>query len=331
VACGNNMVLKASLQAAPAPLGHPSPGRVDNAARQQAVAAAERADNQVAHARQAVNRASTETAVKTALRDAEQALKAARRAGGDKAAKDRLRSVERQVEQLRREASEKQKVISGREHLERENRARFAAASRDNLSRMSLGVVRRPGQERDLPSGVGTGLLPERTNASGPVVRPASLEIDLDPALPLDPLHLSPDTAYRANGILWQTDSEGHVCHVEAELRLDPAERHLPHQVATGRRGDRTDDGGHLIASRFGGFGSGPNIVPQARDLNRSWGQWYKMEDTWAEHLANGDRVVVAIDLAGDAERPEAFVVRYTINGTPYEVSFINEDFAEGV
>ena len=155
--------------------------------------------------------------------------------------------------------------------------------------------------------------------------------VTLDASVPLDPQHLAPNTTYRLNEISWTTDGNGHVSHVDAELRLVKSERHEAHQTATGRRGEGYDDGGHLIGTQFGGFGSGPNIVPQARTLNQSRnanGQWFWMEKTWANNLREGRRVHVSIDLVGDAERPEFLVVRYTINDTPYEISFLNENFA---
>lgn len=154
-------------------------------------------------------------------------------------------------------------------------------------------------------------------------------EVNLDEKVSVDPSELKPNTDYNFNGYTWRTDSNGNVCHVEGELKLASAKRHLSIQSKTGHRGIiGEDDGGHLIGSRFGGFGSGPNLIPQARGLNRSWGAWYKMEDVWADALEHGRRVWVSIDLAGNEFRPDMIVVNFTIGGQAERRGFLNEDIA---
>jgi hypothetical protein len=81
-----------------------------------------------------------------------------------------------------------------------------------------------------------------------------------------------------------------------------------------------------LIGNRFDGFGSGPNVIPQARGLNRSWGAWYKMEDAWADDLERGRTIRVTIDLVGDEFRPSALVVQYHVDTETHLRAFVNED-----
>lgn len=65
------------------------------------------------------------------------------------------------------------------------------------------------------------------------------------------------------------------------------------------------DDGGHLIAARFGGGTGEENLTAQNRNLNR--GQYKRMENEWADHLENGDKVFVHIETDGE-DRPEAYM-----------------------
>jgi hypothetical protein len=142
MACGNNMVLRSSLQALPTAMSHPTSAAADALPRQRVVEAARQADRQVAQAQQAVRRASTEPAVRSALQDAEKALDAARRGSRSARARSALRTLERRVEQLRREAMAKQKNIAQQEDHEREQHASWATAPHiDRLSPLQLGVV----------------------------------------------------------------------------------------------------------------------------------------------------------------------------------------------
>ena len=64
-----------------------------------------------------------------------------------------------------------------------------------------------------------------------------------------------------------------------------------------------SDDGGHIIGARFGGMCREENLVPQNRNFNR--GAYKRAENSWAEHLENGDKVFVSIEYSGE-ERPES-------------------------
>ena len=91
------------------------------------------------------------------------------------------------------------------------------------------------------------------------------------------------------------------------------------------------DDGGHLIGARFDGSPGEENLTAQSRNLNRS--DYKRMENEWAEHLENGDKVFVSIETdAGD--RPTAYM-GYVIYESPDGTrdwdafSFTNESRSE--
>lgn len=96
-------------------------------------------------------------------------------------------------------------------------------------------------------------------------------------------------------------------------------------QCKAGKYGVSGDEGGHLIASIFGGLGEKLNIVPMNGNLNK--GAWKQMENTWATALKEGKQVKVKIDpvYSEIGGRPESFNVSYSINGgQPIEKTFIN-------
>jgi filamentous hemagglutinin len=80
------------------------------------------------------------------------------------------------------------------------------------------------------------------------------------------------------------------------------------------------DQGGHLVATRFGGPGEGINLVPMSRELNGA-GQnnWYAMESDWAKTLDTDPppeiKVKIDLDYPGGSKRPESFTVGYTVDG----------------
>lgn len=101
---------------------------------------------------------------------------------------------------------------------------------------------------------------------------------------------------------------------------LKEADRNLGMQRAAGRE-DRLldDDGGHLIGSQFHGSGDIDNLVAQNSQINRSGGQWYTMENEWANALKESPprKVSVKIELiySGNSIRPDSFEVVYEIEG----------------
>ena len=138
---------------------------------------------------------------------------------------------------------------------------------------------------------------------------------------------LQPNTTYEKNGYTYQTDEMGRTISAEGQLKLKPGER-SHQQTEIGHLGRSTDEGGHLIATRFDGPKDGFNIVPQDADLNRSArSEWKEMENEWAQVLKAGEVVDVKIEPYYDDEtkRPAMFDVFYKMGGKSYTKTFLNE------
>lgn len=136
---------------------------------------------------------------------------------------------------------------------------------------------------------------------------------------------LKSNVSYTSNGYTYQTDSLGRVKNAGGRLQLSEAPRNDYAQRVAGRIDRRsTDQGGHLIASRFNGSGNLDNLVPMDGNLNQ--GAWKTMENTWADALANGKTVDVNIEAvySGVSQRPTEFIVEYYIDGTRFEQVFEN-------
>lgn len=101
---------------------------------------------------------------------------------------------------------------------------------------------------------------------------------------------------------------------------LKEATRNEGMQKIAGRE-DRLpdDDGGHLIGSQFHGSGDIDNLVAQNSQINRSGGQWYKMEKEWADALKEIPPRAVSVKIepiySGESKRPDAFEITYEIEG----------------
>ena len=83
--------------------------------------------------------------------------------------------------------------------------------------------------------------------------------------------------------------------------------------AAWGRSGD---EGGHLIPAKYGGPGHLLNILPQARNVNRSVIK--KIENEMGRHLKNGaivEYTVKPLYLNPISRRPDVFIITYNING----------------
>jgi predicted ribonuclease toxin of YeeF-YezG toxin-antitoxin module len=95
---------------------------------------------------------------------------------------------------------------------------------------------------------------------------------------------------------------------------LEQGKTNTDHQRKAGGE-DRLegDDGGHLIAKRFGGSEKVDNIVPMDSHLNR--GDYKNMENRWAKAVERGDNVDVKINCKyeGDSQRPSSINVYYKI------------------
>lgn len=93
------------------------------------------------------------------------------------------------------------------------------------------------------------------------------------------------------------------------------------------------DDGGHLIGSQFNGPGDIDNLVAQNSQINRSGGKWYSMEQEWASALTEVPPKKVSVKIeplySGGSLRPDAFYVKYSIEGQGELTKFI-ENIAGG-
>ena len=136
------------------------------------------------------------------------------------------------------------------------------------------------------------------------------------------------DIKYDVDGIIYQTDDLGRVVKTNADLD-DIARVRLGNQqikaadVKDGVRG--TDQGGHIVGSRFFGPGEQINLYPQSANLNQ--GAWKNMENGWADAMVQGKDVKIEVEaiFTGASKRPDEFVVKYTIDGQPFKESFKNQ------
>ena len=95
----------------------------------------------------------------------------------------------------------------------------------------------------------------------------------------------------------------------EGVLGNTSGQRNLSAQRTVGGEDRRsTDDGGHLIGTRFQGSGDMENLEPQDRNLNR--GSYKQMENRWAAAQDAGDKVFVHSESfhSDQSQRPEAFM-----------------------
>ena len=144
---------------------------------------------------------------------------------------------------------------------------------------------------------------------------------------------LKPNITYVSNGYTYKTDSQGRIISVTGTItqeKMDnPGKRNAYAQRMAGREdrickangnlnGGKTDDGGHLIASQFGGSGDLDNLVAMSSNTNRANGEWYNMEKEWANAVKNNNSTV-EVDIQpyyeGDSQRPTGFKVTYIIDG----------------
>ena len=127
------------------------------------------------------------------------------------------------------------------------------------------------------------------------------------------------------NGYTYIKDELGRTISAEGKLRIDPVERDQNAQLKAGGN-DRleTDNGGHLIANRFGGEGD-ENLVAQDEILNK--GPYKRLESEWAKAVENSNEVYVKVEpeYRGESERPDKFRVSYTINGEKHKRVFTNK------
>lgn len=100
--------------------------------------------------------------------------------------------------------------------------------------------------------------------------------------------------------------AEGSLKLEENPTRDASAQKNAGNDLRRGGEHDwGADDGGHLIGARFGGETGEENLTAQNRNLNR--GAYKRVENDWAAHLENGDKVYVHME-TDSAERPNAYM-----------------------
>lgn len=74
-----------------------------------------------------------------------------------------------------------------------------------------------------------------------------------------------------------------------------------------------------MIGSQFKGSGEIDNLIAQNSQVNRSGGEWYKMETEWANALKEEPPRKVKVKISpvykGDSLRPDSFEIMYHIEG----------------
>lgn len=148
---------------------------------------------------------------------------------------------------------------------------------------------------------------------------------------------LLPNVQYvTESGYRYTTDEFGRISRVEVdELILKKGKRNAHSQRVAGREYRITeaelweglDDGGHLIGTQFNGPGDLDNVIAMNREINRSGGAWYNMEQEWASALKEVPPRKVMVDIkpvySGKSLRPDSFKVIYEIEGKMPEVKTI--------
>ena len=117
------------------------------------------------------------------------------------------------------------------------------------------------------------------------------------------------------NGYQFKRNDEGQLLHASGDLKLKNGIRDQKGQMLAGREDRRkSDDGGHLIGTRFDGPGGEEYLIPQDRHVNRSG---YKaLEDEWAYELNNENDVHVEISpiYHENSRRPDVVEGSYTVS-----------------
>ncbi len=127
---------------------------------------------------------------------------------------------------------------------------------------------------------------------------------------------LKPNALYLLdNGHAYATDAAGRVTRADGVLDVSKADRNTWQQAAAGHAGGQGYDGGHLIATLFGGAGEKINLVPQLSTVNR--GEFRVMEAEWAKAVLAGQEVKVSVRpvYSGTLGVPDRIVVDAWVNG----------------
>ncbi|MBP1047150.1 DNA/RNA non-specific endonuclease [Enterococcus sp. BWM-S5] len=138
---------------------------------------------------------------------------------------------------------------------------------------------------------------------------------------------LKPNTIYVTgeNKYLYETDSLARIVNATADdLVFKTHKGRLKHDPNTpGKLAN--DDAGHIFADLFGGSPELDNLISMERYTNR-WGEYRKLEQQWEKALNAGQKVSVDIKISyvGDAPRPNALNISYTIDGNYFEKNIVN-------
>jgi hypothetical protein len=135
------------------------------------------------------------------------------------------------------------------------------------------------------------------------------------------------DHVVQRNGYTFHLDDQQRTREVTGEIHLaeKPVRSRALQAAAGGAERRPLDDGGHYIASRFGGPAEAFNHFAQDRHFNR--GAYRELENEWAAATRQGARVDVDITprFRGSSIRPYSLNVVYHINGTRKEKDIGNE------
>lgn len=137
---------------------------------------------------------------------------------------------------------------------------------------------------------------------------------------------LMPNTIYEKNGVTYNTDDKGRISTWEGEPGYKPEnERDEGAQTESGGE-DRQegDDGGHLVARILGGSSGNENIVPMRDTINR--GDYKKSENEIAEAKKQGKDVQDSgnVIYEDDSARPSKIERTYVIDGEKSELKVDN-------
>lgn len=141
---------------------------------------------------------------------------------------------------------------------------------------------------------------------------------------------LVPNSIYKINGYVYQTDDLGRIISVSFEkLTMKPdgqIRKALGVTIDDIGRGFQQigDQRGHIIGDRFNGTGGIENLVPMSSKLNQS--EYFAIENLWAESLKEGKVVQGTIQLLydGSSFRPSRMDVSYIIDGISDFVKLFN-------
>ncbi len=137
---------------------------------------------------------------------------------------------------------------------------------------------------------------------------------------------LKPGAVYLLdNGHAYMTDALGRVSKAEGLLDVTKMDRNAYQQLMAGKVGGEGYEGGHLIATLFGGAGEKINLIPQLAAVNR--GEFRVLEKEWADAIRAGKEVKVEVSpiYLGSSKVPDTVVARWWVNGVPEQRIFPNK------